>query len=401
MGILLSVLGQPVDPRTMDQIERCLDHPAAIYGALNADNHLGYSMPIGGVIAHRNAVSPTGVGYDIGCGNKAVLTNWSKKDIQPHLTEIMDRISNELEFGIGKKNPEKIDHAIFDDMRWKDIQVLTALKDPAREQLGTIGSGNHYVDLFYDELDRIWIGVHFGSRGFGFKICAGFMNLSKGLEFDGKHPQGGYDDLPTLFNMVTELGIDYFAAMQLAGEYAYAGRNFVCNKVLDILGSSSLEEVHNHHNFAWEEEHFGEKLIVVRKGATPAWPGQKCFIGGSMGDISVIAHGIDSEQSKNLLRSTVHGAGRVMSRTKAAGKFKKIDGKRQRIGGEVTQEMMTSWLREKNVILRGGGTDESPQVYKRLPAVLDEHSSSLKLDHILHPIGVVMAGEDTFDPYKD
>jgi tRNA-splicing ligase RtcB len=164
-----------------------------------------------------------------------------------------------------------------------------------------------------------------------------------------------------------------------------------------MLGATVLEEVHNHHNFAWRENHFGQDLWVVRKGATPAFPGQKGFVGGSMGDISVILQGVDSELSVEALYSTVHGAGRVMSRTAAAGKPKR--GIRQ--GGAVTREMMTDWIKPMGVTLRGAGTDESPHVYKRLPAVLGHHAGTIEILHTLTPIGVAMAGEDVFDPYKD
>jgi tRNA-splicing ligase RtcB len=177
----------------------------------------------------------------------------------------------------------------------------------------------------------------------------------------------------------------------------------VARKVVDILGATEVELIHNHHNFSWKEEHFGEKLVVVRKGATPAFPGQKGFIGGSMGDDAVIVQGAssDPEQAKALY-STVHGAGRVMSRTQARGKTKGW-GPRARIvsPGLITQEMLDSWIDERGIILRGGGLDEAPQAYRRLPEVLTSQGTTIEVLHVLRPLIVVMAGANELDPYKD
>ena len=167
-------------------------------------------------------------------------------------------------------------------------------------------------------------------------------------------------------------------------------------------GRQIFEEIHNHHNFAWEEEHFGESYWIVRKGATPAFPGQKGFVGGSMGDVSVIIEGVDSEESAASLYSTVHGAGRVMSRTQAAGMKRYKKGKIIRLKeGEISREMMQAWIAEHGVELRGAGTDESPHCYKRLLEVLEAHGETIRILHTLQPIGVAMAGEDEYDPYKD
>jgi tRNA-splicing ligase RtcB len=214
------------------------------------------------------------------------------------------------------------------------------------------------------------------------------------------------DQPATVLTLDTPLGQAYWQAMTLAGRYAYAGRDFVVDQVLAILGARAVDAVHNHHNYAWLEEHQGEHLIVVRKGATPAFPGQRGFIGGSMGDISVIVEGIASDEARVALRSTVHGAGRVMSRTRAAGKRRwvKRDGRRVQEttrAGEISREMMAEWLRREGVELRGAGTDESPHVYRRLPEVLQIHAGSIRILHTLRPLGVAMAGDDVFDPYKD
>ncbi|MDQ6927025.1 MAG: RtcB family protein, partial [Candidatus Eremiobacteraeota bacterium] len=208
--------------------------------------------------------------------------------------------------------------------------------------------------------------------------------------------------------MDTEAGQEYFAAMNLMGEYAAANHELIHRKVAAAIGAEPLASIENHHNFAWKETHEGEELVVVRKGATPAFPGQLGFIGGSMGDDAVIVRGAVPNESddataqtqRDALYSTVHGAGRIMSRTQAAGKRNRRTGK-QLSPGRVTPEMMTEWVKEKGVILRGGGLDESPHVYRRLPDVLAAQGDTIEVLHTLRPLIVVMAGADEHDPYKD
>src|SRR5213083_353387 len=174
-----------------------------------------------------------------------------------------------------------------------------------------------------DEEGKIWVGVHFGSRGFGHKTASGFLALAQGLAFNARAQEGEMDSPPVLFEVGSELGDSYISAMQLAGDYAYAGRDVVVDKVLEILGAEATHEVHNHHNFAWRETHFGRDYWVIRKGCTPARPGQEGFVGGSMGDESVILEGVESDENEQALFSTVHGAGRIMSRTQAAGRVRR------------------------------------------------------------------------------
>jgi tRNA-splicing ligase RtcB (3'-phosphate/5'-hydroxy nucleic acid ligase) len=394
----IPVYGELESEDTLVQIKNCTS--VGVAGALMADHHLGYSMPIGGVVAYDGFISPSGVGYDIACGNKAVLLDADSADIKKNIKTIMDDVWKNISFGVGRKNNEIVDHELFSDPAW-DIPEILTMKRKAGEQLGTVGSGNHYVDIFVDEQNRIWVGVHFGSRGLGHGIATHFLNAA-----------GGKDGLmvpPTILAENSDLGQQYILGMNLAGKYAYAGRDWVCQKVAQILGGKIVDEVHNHHNFAWKENHFGKDLWVVRKGATPAAPGQRGFVGGSMGEDSVILHGVDSPESKQIMYSTVHGAGRVMSRTKAAGKVKWVRDRDQggrkvpkRISdGVVSQQMMMDWVNSKGVELRGAGVDESPHCYKRLTEVLDSHSNTVKIEHTLTPIGVAMAGSNEHDPYKD
>ena len=387
----IPIWGKPQD-NAVQQILNC--QKTADYCALMADHHLGYAVPIGGVVAYEDQVSPSGVGFDIGCGNKAVLLDADAGEIRANIDTLMDDIWREISFGVGMKNKEEVEHELFDDDPAWDIPEVGRLKSLARSQLGTVGSGNHYVDLFVDESDRVWCGVHFGSRGMGHKIATHFLRLAGGRE--GMHVD------PVLLSVDSQEGQEYVAAMKLAGRYAYAGRDWVCSKVASIMGAHILEEIHNHHNFAWRENHNGKDMWVVRKGATPAFPGQKGFVGGSMGDVSVIVQGVESEESKKALYSTVHGAGRVMSRRQAAGKFRWRKGRRMKMSdGTISREMMMKWISKAGVVLRGAGTDESPHCYKRLPEVLEFHEPTIEVLHTLHPIGVAMAGGDEFDPFRD
>jgi tRNA-splicing ligase RtcB len=393
----IPVFGPLESQDALEQIKSCGERAEAV--ALMADHHLGYSMPIGGVAAYDGFISPSGVGYDIACGNKAVKLDVDHIDVLNNIKPIMDEIARTISFGVGRTNNEEVDHELFDDPAWS-IKICGDTKEKARQQLGTVGSGNHYVDIFIDDNAHIWVGVHFGSRGLGHTIATYFLKEA-----------GGKDGLmvpPTLIDEKTSLGADYIAAMHLAGRYAYAGRDWVCSRVAKILGANVVDEVHNHHNFAWKENHFGKDLWVVRKGATPAFPGQRGFVGGSMGESSVILEGVEHENSRQALYSTVHGAGRVMGRMEAAGKSKWVKDPvtgvkvlKQIREGKVSRSMMDEWIKNAGVELRGGGLDESPHCYKRLNEVLDAHEGTIQVKTELVPIGVAMAGANEFDPYKD
>ena len=402
----------PVDRRSLAQLERCMEAGDAELGVLCADHHPGYSQPIGGGIAYERYVSPSGVGYDIGCGNKAARTELTRADLEAlgGVERLVDEIARRISFGVGVKARERVDHPVLDRIRNADFAPQRKLASLAESQLGTVGGGNHYVNLMEDEEGFVWVGVHFGSRGFGHKTASGFLALAEGLPFDGKAREGDMDSPPVLFAAGSGLAESYVAAMELAGDYAYAGRDVVVDKVLAILGTTAVRDVHNHHNFAWREEHFGRTYWVVRKGCTPAFPGQEGFVGGSMGDESVILEGVAGDEAEASLYSTVHGAGRVMSRSKAAGRFRwrkqLVDGRKVRVReqvkpGVVDWPAVQARLRERGIVLVGGGADEAPDVYRRLPDVLSAHAGSIRVRHTLRPLGVAMAGEDVFDPYKD
>lgn len=398
------IWGNP-EEGALAQARTCARTGHVVQTLLMADHHQGYSQPIGGVVVYDGQISPSGVGYDIACGNKAVRTPLLAADIKPRLVEYMDAVARSISFGIGRINQEKVDHALFDDPDWAVYravgkQVHDKLKALARDQLGTVGSGNHFVDLLEEAgTGRLWIANHFGSRGFGHKTASGFLNLAAGRGFLDSAPGEKLEQPPVLLDLDSELGDMYERAMKLAARYAHAGRDYVTEQVLAILGTEADLEVHNHHNYAWREVHNGKEAVVVRKGATPSAPGQLGFIGGSMGDVSVIVKGKDTDENRDAYYSTVHGAGRIMSRTQAAGRMNWKT--RTRSGGQITKEQMLEAVRAFGVELRGAGTDESPFVYRKLQQVLEAHAGTVEVLHVLRPIGVCMAGADEFDPYKD
>ena len=310
------------DERTKEQMARCMQHGSAVGGVLCADGHLGYAQPVGGVIAYEEHISVSGVGFDIACGNMAVRLD---------VPQASDRGSRRARWSARSPPKSASASAAATPRRWstrcstarsgRRPKAVARLKPMARDQLGTVGSGNHYVDLFEDENGLVWIGVHFGSRGLGHKTATAFIKAAGGKD--------GIDVAPTLLHQDCDLGRQYLAGMTLAGQYAYAGREWVVERVRAIVGGEVLDSVHNHHNYAWRERHGDRDLWVVRKGATPAFPGQRGFVGGSMGDDAVILSGVESETAAASLYSTVHGAGRVMSRTEARGRFVKDPADRQ------------------------------------------------------------------------
>jgi tRNA-splicing ligase RtcB len=376
----LAIFGEDHDENTILQMKNCMSVGNVVGGVICADGHLGYAQPVGGVIAYDKQISISGVGFDIGCGNMAVRLARNFFDISNDEIGMFARdIASEISFGVGRINETKVEHELFDDVEAWRASGMEDYKPKARAQLGTVGSGNHYVDLMRDELGFVWIGVHFGSRGLGHTSATKYLKAAGGK--DGMHVP------PAVVDESSEIGVRYLAAMELAGRYAYAGREWVVEHVRQIVGGEVLDSVHNHHNYAWRELHNGRELWVVRKGATPAFPGQRGFVGGSMGDDAVIIEGVESDWSRRALFSTVHGAGRLFGRKEAKRRF--------------TKDEMDGWLQRRGVTLVGADLDESPMAYRRLPEVLAEHLDTIIVRHVLRPFAVVMAGEGEFDPFKD
>jgi len=454
------------DKATIEQMARCLEHPSARAGAAMADNHLGYSQPVGGVVAYKDFISVSGVGYDIGCGLKVIRTNLRAEDVP--VAAIMDEIVKQIPFGLGRKNSKRPDHPVLDKIRDAAFAPQRELLDNAAQNLGSVGSGNHFIDLLVEEGGehdgQLCIAAHFGSRGFGHKTATGFLAMyyedqrRKGLlspehrrknarekegwsleQFFFDKPQIGekIDGPPVLLDTTQGMGQAYVEAMNLAGEYAFAGRDMVLDRVLDILGAQGTFEVHNNHNLAWKQNVAGEDCWVVRKGATPAAPGEMGFVGGSMGDVCVVVEGVQSDASEQALYSTVHGAGRQMSRAEAAGPQRKQwackhPGCRQLLGrthadhqpqepqtcskhpdagakkvlARMTGQAKINWdevkadLAAKGVEVRGAAADEAPGAYKQLDSVIAAHEGQINVVTRMRPIGVAMAAPDEFDPFK-
>jgi tRNA-splicing ligase RtcB len=374
----LTVLGEHTEG-TLLQMKNCMGVGNVVAGVICADGHLGYAQPVGGVIAYENQISLSGVGFDIGCGNMAARLDVPFTAIEDRVDPISREIAKRISFGLGRVNEERVDHELFDDEEAWQASGMADYKQKAHAQLGTVGSGNHYVDLMRDEEGLVWIGVHFGSRGLGHTAASRYLKAAGGKD--------GMNVPPAVVDEASEIGTRYVAAMQLAGRYAYAGREWVVERVRRIVGGIITDRVHNHHNYAFRETHHGRKLWVVRKGATPAFPGQRGFVGGSMGDDAVILEGIDSDAARLALFSTVHGAGRVYGRKEAKRRF--------------TRAEMDAWIRRRGVTLIGADLDESPMAYRRLDDVLAHHAASARILHRLRPFVVVMAGAGEVDPFKD
>lgn len=374
----LTVIGEH-EESTLQQMRNCMAVGNAVAGVICADGHLGYAQPVGGVIAYEKQISISGVGFDIGCGNMAIRLDTRFADIAARVAQITKDIGRTISFGVGRTNDERAEHEMFDDGESWAASDMEAYRAKAVAQLGTVGSGNHYVDLLRDEEGFVWIGVHFGSRGLGHTSATRYLKAAGGK--DGIHVP------PAVVDEDSEIGLRYIAAMELAGRYAYAGREWVCERVRRIIGGNVTDMVHNHHNYAWRERHGDRDLWVVRKGATPAFPGQRGFVGGSMGDDAVILEGVDGPAAAASLYSTVHGAGRKFGRMEAKRRFSRAD--------------MDEWLQRRGVMLIGADLDESPMAYRRLDNVLAHHSDTVRVVHRLRPFAVVMAGAGEFDPWKD
>jgi tRNA-splicing ligase RtcB len=358
------------DDATIAQMRNCMSVGNVASAVICADGHLGYAQPVGGVIAYEGQISISGVGFDIGCGNMAVRLDTPFAAIEDRVGAIIRDVASVISFGVGRTNDERVEHELFDDGEAWKASDMDAYRQKAVAQLGTVGSGNHYVDLMRDEAGFVWIGVHFGSRGLGHTSATRYLKAAGGKD--------GMNVPPAVIDEDSEIGRRYIAAMELAGRYAYAGRQRVIERVRKIIGGAITDSIHNHHNYAWRERHGGRDLWVVRKGATPAFPGQRGFVGGSMGDDAVIIEGVDSEESQAALYSAVHGAGRLFGRKEAKCRF--------------AREEMDSWLRDRGVVLIGADLDESPMAYRRLPEVIAEHAGTVRVLHTLRPFAVAMAG---------
>ena len=347
--------------------------PIAKKAALMPDAHQGYGLPIGGVLATKDAVIPYGVGVDIGCRMALTLYDMGPNYINGKTDQIQKALESNTFFGTGVQNDMDPDSHIMDDERWKSFKIIKDLKDTAWRQLGTSGGGNHFVDIGTVKMgDNIYTGIltHSGSRGFGAQIARFYTNLAK----ERCSLPAGSGHLAWL-DMNTDEGQEYWLAMNLAGDYAKACHDEIHRRLAKDLGWKAFEKIENHHNFAWKEMVNGEELIVHRKGATPAGEGVMGIIPGSMASDAYIVRGKGNPDSIN---SASHGAGRVMSRTKAK--------------ENVSPSMMKNMLKDNEVTLIGGGVDESPHVYKDIHEVMRNQTDLVEVVGTFTPKIVKMAG---------
>ena len=350
--------GHDLDSNAIDQMVHAARLPVAVRGALMPDAHVGYGLPIGGVLATRDAVIPYAVGVDIACRVKMTVLDLPLRKLERGADKLRRAIETETRFGIGAHFKERREHPVMDE-DWSVTQVTARMKDKAWSQLGTSGSGNHFVEFGVLSTDGSLPGLeagrhlallsHSGSRGTGAQVCETYSTLAM-----DQHP-GLPKELKHLawLSLKGQAGAEYWAAMELMGRYAAANHACIHRAIAKHLGAEVRFDLENHHNFAWKEVHDGEELVVHRKGATPAGAGVFGIIPGSMAAPTYVVRGLGSDAS---LHSAAHGAGRRMSR-KAA--LKKYDWK-----------FVNPVLKERGVELMSAGLDEVPMVYKNIDEVM-------------------------------
>ena len=350
--------GADLDEKSIDQMRWACALPVSVRGALMPDAHVGYGLPIGGVLATKDSVIPYAVGVDIACRVKMTVLDWPVDSLWKREDSLKDALIRETQFGVGASFKKRREHQVMDE-DWSVSPVTRQFKDKAWAQLGTSGSGNHFVEFGGLEITRDDLGLkpgvylallsHSGSRGTGAAVCQEYS----------KRAMAAHPELPkelkhlSWLDLASDDGAEYWAAMNLMGEYASANHACIHREIAKKLSAEVMLDVENHHNFAWKEMHGGEELIVHRKGATPAGAGVLGIIPGSMASSCFVVRGLGQPESLN---SAAHGAGRVMSRTQARKTLHWNDAKRM--------------LDERGVKLLSAGLDEAPAVYKDIHEVM-------------------------------
>lgn len=375
--------GTDLEPEAVNQLARACRLPISVAGALMPDAHVGYGLPIGGVLATENAVIPYAVGVDIACRMKLSVLDWPLRDLDRRRDRLIDAIERETRFGVGASFAERRSHDVL-DADWSVSPVTRQNKDRAWAQLGTSGSGNHFVEFgrftSHEPIQGLPPGEyvallsHSGSRGTGAAVCDRYSKLA----------MQNLPDLPKEVRHLAWLSLDsaegreYWAAMELMGRYAAANHALIHRHIAERLGTGVLLDLENHHNFAWRERHVIEgtprDVVVHRKGATPAGAGVLGIIPGSMASPGFVVRGRGHPES---LESAAHGAGRVMSRTRALETFEWS--KVQRL------------LRERDVHLISAGLDEVPGVYKNIETVMSAQADLVEVLARFDPRLVKMA----------
>lgn len=371
--------GEGLEESAVQQMVNACSLPISVAGALMPDAHVGYGLPIGGVLATKNAVIPYAVGVDIACRMRLSVYDLPISLLEENENRLKSALARETQFGVGAVFQKRREHDVM-DYDWNISPVTKENKDKAWAQLGTSGSGNHFVEygIFTTESNAFALPPgsylallsHSGSRGTGARVADYYSKLAQSIH--PKLPQN-QKHLAWL-DLSTQEGQEYWAAMELMGKYAAANHACIHTHIAKALGAEVLLDIENHHNFAWKEYHFGEELIVHRKGATPASEGTLGIIPGSMGAPGFIVRGRGNEKS---LHSASHGAGRRMSRKKA---FENI-----------TWEQTHAWLKERGVTLMSAGLDESPFAYKDIHQVMAAQSDLVEILARFDPRLVKMA----------
>jgi tRNA-splicing ligase RtcB len=373
------VWGEGLEEQSLDQMRQAVRLPIAVRGALMPDAHVGYGLPIGGVLATENAVIPYAVGVDIACRMRLSVYDVPATQIKRLDEQLVKILHGQTKFGTGKEFKTPLQHDVLDE-DWSVTEVTKRVFPKARAQLGTSGSGNHFVEWGVFTLERPELGLqpgqylallsHSGSRGAGATVADFYSKLAMDL-----HPE-----LPQELRRLAWLDLDsqpgqeYWAAMNLMGKYAAANHAMIHQKIARALGEKPAASVENHHNFAWKETHDGRELIVHRKGATPAGKGVLGVIPGSMATPGFVVRGKGSSES---LESASHGAGRLMSRTAAREKFR--------------WNHFKPMLEDAGVQLLSAGIDEAPGVYKDIHQVMAAQSDLVEVVARFDPKIVKMA----------
>jgi tRNA-splicing ligase RtcB len=373
-----------LDSDALLQMERACRLPVAVRGAQMADGHVGYGLPIGGVLACDNAVIPYGVGVDIGCRMKLSIMPEDSNRLLGWRDRLKKVLMAETRFGIGSvfKGKDRRDHAVLEEEAWDNLPgQIRHLRDKAWNQLGTSGSGNHFVEWGEINLEKPDLGLqpgrylallsHSGSRGLGANIAQHFTRVA----MDKCPLPQEYRHLAWL-DLDSDAGAAYWSAMNLAGNYASANHDLIHRTVLGAAGLSPAVQVENHHNFAWLEEHEGRKLVVHRKGATPAGAGVLGVIPGTMADPGFVVRGKGDPQSLN---SASHGAGRRLSRKAAR--------------ASITRSDIKKFLADRGVELISAGVDEAPMAYKNIHEVMAAQAELVQPVATFLPRIVLMASD--------
>jgi len=374
-----TIWGTDFEPAAIEQLKNACALPISVRGALMPDAHVGYGLPIGGVLATKNAVIPFAVGVDIACRMKMTVLDLPVNQIERHTERLKNALSRETRFGVGAEFKQPLTHAVMDE-DWKFSPIIKKVKDKAWSQLGTSGSGNHFVEFGTLTVERddfflkpgVYLALlsHSGSRGAGNEVARYYSNLAmqmhKNLQKELKHL--------AWLNTTSHEGQEYWKAMELMGRYAAANHQLIHRRIAKNLALDVLLDLENHHNFAWKENHFGEEVIVHRKGATPAGDKVLGIIPGSMATPGYVVRGKADPISLN---SASHGAGRKMSRKAAKNQF--------------NWHFAKEFLDKAQVTLMSAGIDEVPMAYKDIDTVMNAQRDLVEIMARFDPRIVKMA----------